>query len=91
MSVTIFCISRNNTCATMCIYNVYYFPQIWFQNRRSKFKRQSKDGHVAWMRKQLYHGGTIQSRDSSQKERCHVLTPRAPSTCTDAADKARSK
>ncbi|XP_046372919.1 homeobox protein OTX1 B-like [Haliotis rufescens] len=63
---------------------------IWFQNRRSKFKRQSKDGHVAWMRKQLYHGGTIQSRDSSQKERCHVLTPRAPSTCTDAADKARS-
>ncbi|XP_069118692.1 paired box protein Pax-6-like [Argopecten irradians] len=28
---------------------------IWFQNRRSKFKRQSKDSQVTWMRKQIFH------------------------------------
>ncbi|ESO95745.1 hypothetical protein LOTGIDRAFT_160290 [Lottia gigantea] len=32
--------------------------QIWFQNRRSKFKRQSKDGHMAWMRKQIFNQGS---------------------------------
>ncbi|ESO95746.1 hypothetical protein LOTGIDRAFT_160291 [Lottia gigantea] len=31
---------------------------IWFQNRRSKFKRQSKDVHMAWMRKQIFNQGS---------------------------------
>ncbi|XP_060070558.1 paired box protein Pax-6-like [Ylistrum balloti] len=31
---------------------------IWFQNRRSKFKRQSKESHVTWMRKQIFNQDT---------------------------------
>ncbi|KAK3103684.1 hypothetical protein FSP39_020997 [Pinctada imbricata] len=27
---------------------------VWFQNRRSKFKRQSKGSKMSWMRKQFY-------------------------------------
>eukprot|EP00105_Crassostrea_gigas_P000841 XP_011412796.1 PREDICTED: paired mesoderm homeobox protein 2 [Crassostrea gigas] len=27
---------------------------IWFQNRRAKFKRESKDAQMNWMRKQFY-------------------------------------
>ncbi|KAK3609537.1 hypothetical protein CHS0354_007341 [Potamilus streckersoni] len=59
---------------------------IWFQNRRSKFKRQSKDGHVLWMRKQIFdrqdprdlslpYATETGARDKNQ---CHVLSP--PST-----------
>ncbi|XP_076076142.1 paired box protein Pax-3-like [Mytilus galloprovincialis] len=45
---------------------------IWFQNRRSKFKRQCKDSQVTWMRNQVY----------DQENRPPVLTipsePRLP-------------
>ncbi|XP_061175947.1 retinal homeobox protein Rx1-like [Saccostrea echinata] len=49
---------------------------VWFQNRRSKFKRQSKDSHVAWMRKQFYNSDMrsscqVISGDGKQ----HVLSP----------------
>ncbi|XP_033735101.1 homeobox protein prophet of Pit-1-like [Pecten maximus] len=54
---------------------------IWFQNRRSKFKRQSKDSHVTWMRKQIFNQDTastscsiVQPKFVSQR---HVLS--APS------------
>ncbi|CAG2211504.1 RAX [Mytilus edulis] len=40
----------------------------WFQNRRSKFKRQSKDSNIAWMRKHIFN------RDPAVKEN-HVLSP----------------
>ncbi|XP_062616125.1 paired mesoderm homeobox protein 2A-like [Saccostrea cucullata] len=49
---------------------------VWFQNRRSKFKRQSKDSHVAWMRKQFYN---TDMRSSCQlvpgDGKQHVLSP----------------
>ncbi|XP_048743357.1 paired box protein Pax-6-like [Ostrea edulis] len=49
---------------------------VWFQNRRSKFKRQSKNSHVAWMRKQFYNSDMhspcqLASGDGKQ----HVLSP----------------
>ncbi|KAK6176245.1 hypothetical protein SNE40_014563 [Patella caerulea] len=57
---------------------------IWFQNRRSKFKRQSKDVHMAWMRKQIFNQDSHQTpvgmpvvppSQSSQAENRHVLSP----------------
>ncbi|OWF38219.1 paired box protein Pax-6-like [Mizuhopecten yessoensis] len=42
---------------------------IWFQNRRSKFKRQSKDSHVTWMRKQIFN------QDTSSTS-CRVVQPK---------------
>ncbi|XP_046361024.2 uncharacterized protein LOC124138431 [Haliotis rufescens] len=49
---------------------------IWFQNRRSKFKRQAKGSHVNWMRQQLYRQGSQSSRDiNNQSDKCHVLSP----------------
>ncbi|XP_060603970.1 homeobox protein OTX2-like [Ruditapes philippinarum] len=56
---------------------------IWFQNRRSKFKRQRQADHMAWMRKQIF-----QSKDDHNNgimfgtpklpalsSACHVLSP----------------
>ena len=28
--------------------------QTWFQNRRSKFRKESQSGHIQWMRDQLH-------------------------------------
>ncbi|KAL5008847.1 hypothetical protein ScPMuIL_014428 [Solemya velum] len=46
---------------------------IWFQNRRAKFKRQTKDKHVTWMRKQIFHQEA--TPPSSNQASCHVLSP----------------
>ncbi|KAL3851743.1 hypothetical protein ACJMK2_015456 [Sinanodonta woodiana] len=62
---------------------------IWFQNRRSKFKRQSKDGHVLWMRKQIFNREDQRGMVSPymtetgawDKNQRHVLSP--PSTSSD--------
>ncbi|XP_048259298.1 homeobox protein OTX1 B-like [Haliotis rufescens] len=63
---------------------------IWFQNRRSKFKRQSKGAHVNWMRQQLYQQGTSRSRDVTATDECHVLTPPTTSKKDDVKDKPKS-
>ncbi|KAL5017951.1 hypothetical protein ScPMuIL_003673 [Solemya velum] len=46
---------------------------IWFQNRRAKFKRQTKDSQVSWMRKQIFHQEA--SPPSNNQASCHVLSP----------------
>ncbi|KAK6176246.1 hypothetical protein SNE40_014564 [Patella caerulea] len=55
---------------------------IWFQNRRSKFKRQSKGVHMAWMRKQIFNQDSRQNSvglpvtpGQSSPENRHVLSP----------------
>ncbi|XP_046558121.1 paired mesoderm homeobox protein 2-like [Haliotis rubra] len=63
---------------------------IWFQNRRSKFKRQSKGAHVNWMRQQLYQQETSQSRDITATDKCHVLTPPTTIKKDDVKDKPKS-
>ncbi|XP_061186423.1 homeobox protein NOBOX-like [Saccostrea echinata] len=45
---------------------------IWFQNRRAKFKRESKSVQMNWMRKQFYTG-TPEQTSSSQKS-SHVIS-----------------
>ncbi|KAK3102448.1 hypothetical protein FSP39_011429 [Pinctada imbricata] len=66
---------------------------IWFQNRRSKFKRQSRDNHVAWMRRQFY--GTEHAQNStscSVSGKPHVLSPPVPKRepSSDAVQKPSS-
>nr|XP_022296381.1 homeobox protein DLX-3-like [Crassostrea virginica] len=57
---------------------------VWFQNRRSKFKRQSKDSHVAWMRKQLYDTDMRSSCQHSPPDaKQHVLSPPEQHTVPD--------
>ena len=36
----------------------------WFQNRRSKFRRESKGGHIAMMRKQMFQDDKVASTSS---------------------------
>ncbi|XP_050412833.2 homeobox protein ceh-37 [Patella vulgata] len=55
---------------------------IWFQNRRSKFKRQSKGVHMAWMRKQIFNQDSRQTPvglpvtpGQSSPENRHLLSP----------------
>ncbi|XP_071096113.1 homeobox protein prophet of Pit-1-like [Haliotis cracherodii] len=62
---------------------------IWFQNRRSKFKRQAKGSHVNWMRQQLYHQGSQSSRDiNNQSDKCHVLSPPVNNNAVPEAPKS---
>ncbi|XP_041349408.1 paired box protein Pax-6-like [Gigantopelta aegis] len=55
---------------------------IWFQNRRSKFKRQSKDGYVSWMRNQLYQSPHTQPA-GMQPVDGHVLSASVQTTWTE--------
>ncbi|XP_053376692.1 homeobox protein Dlx2a-like [Mercenaria mercenaria] len=56
---------------------------IWFQNRRSKFKRQRQADHMTWMRKQIYrstdyeNGGNVFETPKlpALSSACHVLSP----------------
>ncbi|KAL5007610.1 hypothetical protein ScPMuIL_016416 [Solemya velum] len=46
---------------------------VWFQNRRSKFKRQARDNRVPWMRKQIFRQEA--TTVSVNQRGCHVLSP----------------
>ncbi|KAK2187167.1 hypothetical protein NP493_173g03043 [Ridgeia piscesae] len=49
----------------------------WFQNRRSRFRKESKTGHIQWMRQQLYTAPTRQTGMRSlpsANPSCHVLS-----------------
>ncbi|KAI0224395.1 hypothetical protein LSAT2_024559 [Lamellibrachia satsuma] len=49
----------------------------WFQNRRSRFRKESKTGHIHWMRQQLYTAPTRQAGMRtlpSANTSCHVLS-----------------
>ncbi|KAL5013912.1 hypothetical protein ScPMuIL_008182 [Solemya velum] len=50
---------------------------VWFQNRRSKFKRQSKDNRVTWMRSQIFKSGvtSVPPTQDNRKQNKHVLSP----------------
>ena len=39
----------------------------WFQNRRSKFRRESKRGHIEMMRKQMFQDDKVTSYSNSHK------------------------
>ena len=39
----------------------------WFQNRRSKFRRESKRGHIQMMRKQMFQDDKVTSYSNSHK------------------------
>lgn len=55
------------------IYLSIFFFKIWFQNRRAKFKRESKDAQMNWMRKQFYtenHDVTVTSEKNSHLISC---------------------
>ena len=39
----------------------------WFQNRRSKFRRESKRGHIEMMRKQMFQDDKVTSSSNSHK------------------------
>ena len=49
----------------MVLYTKPSYFQAWFQNRRSKFRKQSKNGHVTWMRTQIYSGDQTERKISS--------------------------
>lgn len=59
------------------------YLQIWFQNRRSRFKREGQSEQVAWMRKQIFAPIKGQSHGSifgtpklpALSTPCHVLSP----------------
>ena len=59
------------------------FFQIWFQNRRSKFKRQRQADHMNWMRKQIFqskddvNSGNVLGTPKlpALSSACHVLSP----------------
>ena len=61
---------------------MYFFNfQIWFQNRRSKFKKQSKDAQVTWMRNQVYNQENRPqllsipcATDSKRQPMSHIIT-----------------
>nr|XP_022297997.1 paired box protein Pax-6-like [Crassostrea virginica] len=45
---------------------------IWFQNRRAKFKRESKDAQMQWMRKQFYSpNGEVDTREDNSH---HIIS-----------------
>ncbi|XP_052778660.1 uncharacterized protein LOC128216111 [Mya arenaria] len=56
---------------------------IWFQNRRSKFKRQRQSDHVAWMRAQIFQNEAGNPNKYTfgtpvlppLTSACHVLSP----------------
>ena len=61
------------------IYNSIHLLQTWFQNRRAKFRRDSKKGHIDWMRDQLYDPTQVgKPKVTAGEDTKHVL-----STTTD--------
>ena len=56
---------------------------IWFQNRRSKFKRQRQQDHVTWMRKQIFQTSSNLNNGlmfgtpilPALTSACHVVSP----------------
>ncbi|XP_014673853.1 PREDICTED: homeobox expressed in ES cells 1-A-like [Priapulus caudatus] len=52
-----------------------YKIEVWFQNRRAKFKRQNKDDRKMLMRNQIFPGGADPTGPTSGVlSSCHVLT-----------------
>lgn len=49
----------------------------WFQNRRSKFRKESKNGHIMWMRQQLFTGDGEQKLPAGSN-RCATLPTTQP-------------
>ena len=45
----------------------------WFQNRRSKFRRESKSGHIAMMRKQMFQDDKVASSTSLNNSHKSVI------------------
>ncbi|XP_048743594.2 paired box protein Pax-6-like [Ostrea edulis] len=48
---------------------------IWFQNRRAKFKRESKDMQTNWMRKQFHTSISDTTSCVTSDKSSHVITP----------------